>query len=96
MTHLIAVSSFPAHRSDPVDFSVLHSNFKRVKAGNIKNPHARPEPQPYASAVIPMIFTCVADYNLTRPEFFAKNSIAKLDLRSFSSMDVVSVVNDAE
>ena len=71
-------------RADAIDSSVFHSEFNRVKTGNIKNPHLRPEPQSDAPAVIPMIFYFPDRRDSAYRKLFAENTPAKTDFQKLS------------
>src|SRR3989338_11482450 len=65
--------------ADAIDSSVFHGELNRVKAGNIKNPHLRPEPQSDTPAVIPMIFYFPGRHDFAYRKIFAENTPAKTD-----------------
>ena len=67
--------------ADTINFSIFHGEFNRVKAGDIKNPYMRPEPQSDAPAVIPMIFYFLDCHDFAYRKIFAENTPAKTDFQ---------------
>ena len=67
--------------ADTINFSIFHGELNRIKTGDIKNPHLRPEPQSNTPAVIPMIFYFLDRRDFAYRKIFAENTPAKTDFQ---------------